>query len=359
MNTSILKITALTVLTLLSVSSCSVDDDFSDLEKSQEKATQASIAEEKDEIVFRVKTKNDARSASSSEENSVRQFKITAYEEGKNYYEGATDVVTTFDNGVSWSSDHSRYWPGNRPSSWTGLTFYAYTEGNSKNRSVRDENGAGIFDLSSNIPMIKDFKVMSDVSEQRNLMYAVAKDVNKNGGDVTLDFKHALCKVNFSITNNDPCISSIKVMSIELGGVKGVGSFQFPDISSQKQSAFRIADDEPKGKWTFSPNTQDETYLLTDVNLNQSSTGQSNSSVISESLLLIPQTVEAKTDKSSQMGGYIKVTIQITPNGSTQPRSPETVFLPTDIDWKEGKNYCYDITWNRPFTIITLRESPI
>ncbi|MDE6023237.1 MAG: fimbrillin family protein [Muribaculaceae bacterium] len=351
------KYAAITILTLLSASSCSVDEDFSALEESQQKMSpQAKIAEETREIIFRVTSDNNARSADG---NILRQFKITAFEDETNYYDGRTDLVTTSDNGISWTSDYCRYWPGNRPSNWNGLTFYAYTDGSSRNRSVIDETGAGNLDMTNNIPMIKDFKVKNDISEQRDLMYAVAKDVNNayGNGEVNLNFKHALCKVYFSASNNNPNISNIEILSIELGGVKGEGSYRFPDLSSQNANTFNISNSEQKGNWQIAEEAEDQSYTVSDININLGSYGQSNSSVLTEGLLLIPQQVEARKTKTSTIGGFIKVTVKITPKGVSDANAPEVLFFPTSVNWKEGKSYCYDINWSQPFTAITTCES--
>ncbi len=354
-----LKYAAIALLTVLSVSSCTVDDDFSSLEESQEKMSKTIPSEDKSEIVFRVVSDNNARSVASTAVNSLRQFKITAYEDGINFYNGRTDIVTTFDNGNSWTSDYSRYWPGNRPKNWSGLTFYAYTEGSSRNRSADNENGSENLDMSKNIPMIKDFKVKSNSYDQKDLMYAVAKDVNKTdgNGEVSLNFKHALCKVNFSASNNNPNISNIEILSIELGGIKGEGSFQFPDLSSSNAMNINLTNADHNGKWEIPIDAENQSYILSDINMNLGSSGQSDSGYLSEGLLLIPQQVEARKDKTSNNGSYIKVTIKVTPKGASQPNSPEVYFFPIAVNWKEGKSYCYDINWSHPFTAVTTCES--
>lgn len=365
MQVSAIKYTAIALLTLFTASSCTVDEDFSDLEKSlqnpsKERSVQPQSSESNDEIIFKVNSGNTARSSEYSSANSLRQFKITAYEGGNNFYNGRTDLVTTFDNGSSWTSDCSRYWPSDRPSNWAGLTFYAYTESNSSNRSAGNDNDYGNLDLTKTIPIIKDFKVKSNPEDQRELMYAVAKDVSKSdgNGEVSLNFKHALCKVYFSASNDDPNISNIEILSIELGGVKDQGSFQFPDLSSQKPQTFNIISNEPKGKWIIPSNAEDQTYILSDINVNLTSSAQS-SKILNNGMFLIPQQAEARKDKSSSNGSYFKITIKVTPKGKSEPNAPEILYYPTSINWEEGRSYCYDISWSNPLTVITLCESPL
>lgn len=366
MQAQAFKYLAIALATLFSVSSCTVDEDFSDLENTTQTHSKERTIENpsegnsSDKIIFKVKTENNARSSYGYAENSLRQFRITAYEGGINFYNGRTDIVTTHDNGVSWTSDYNRYWPSNRPSDWSGLTFYAFTEGNSRNRSVDDVNSSVNLDVSKTIPMIKDYTVKSNPDDQSDLLYAVAKDVNKSAcnGEVNLNFKHALCKVYFTASNEDPNISNIEILSIEIGGIKGQGSYQFPDLSSSNSKTFYISDSAPNGKWMIPSNAEDQTYVLPDINVNLASSAQ-GSTRLNNGMFLIPQQMEARKDKSSNSGSYLKIKISTTYKGNSEPNAPEVLYYPTFINWKEGTSYTYDISWTNPLTVISLLESPL
>lgn len=363
MKTNSLTYAAIAILTTLFISSCSVDDDFCDLENSsqvtsKERTVQDKSSENKEEIIFKVKSDNASRSE--SDQNIMSKFKITAYEDGFNYYDGRTDEVTTTDNGISWVSDYNRYWPGNRPSNWKGLTFYAYTEGMNNHGNSDDNYAIRNLDCSYNIPIIKNFKVNNEVSEQRNLMYAVAKEIrntNQNS-EVALNFKEALCKVNFTAQNNNPNFSNIEILSIELGGVKGEGDFHFPDYSAIANKSV-IFESDCQGRWIISEDIPDQSYRLENINLNIGTAGQSNSCMMAKELWLIPQKAEKLKDHNSEKGAYIKVTVKVTSKGSTIPNATKDFIIPTSIDWQEGKTYTYDINWTSNFTIISCRESNI
>ncbi len=357
MKTYPLTYAAIAILMTLSFSSCTVDEDFRDLENSvqtasKERTAQDNPSDNKEEIVFKVKSNTETKSG--FEQNNMTKFKITAYEDGFNYYNGMTDEVSTFDNGYSWTSDCNRYWPGNRPSNWKGLTFYAYSEGLSKNCDSGDNLIISNLDCSYNIPIIKNFKVNDEINNQRTLMYAVAtENLNK---EVNLNFKNALSKVNFTAINNDPNISNIEILSIELGGVKGEGSFKFPDYSAIANKPV-VYDSDCQGEWFFSEDVSDQSYKLNDICLNLGSQGTSNSGIVQEEMFLIPQKVEKIKDQSSLKGGFIKVTVKMTSKGSTTPKAAKELIFPVSIDWKEGKTYTYDINWTSAFTIISCRES--
>ncbi len=357
MKTNSLTYAAIAILISLCISSCTVDDDFCELESSalpasKERTVTDNTADSKDEITFKVKSDIDSRSG--SEQNNMSKFKITAYEDGFNYYNGMTDEVSTSDNGLSWISDFNRYWPKNRPSNWKGLTFYAYAEGLGNNSTSEANQVLGNLDCNYEIPRIKNFKVNEDVSGQKCLMYAVAtENLNK---EVNLNFKNALSKVKFSAVNNDPNISNIEILSIQLGGVHGEGHFQFPDYAALANKSV-VFESDRQGKWTFPEGCQAVSYTLKDINLNLGSAGNSNSGTIQGEMYLIPQKMEELKDKASTKGGFIKVTAKITSKGSSTPNAAKEIILPVSINWQEGKTYNYDINWTSTFTIVSCRES--
>lgn len=360
MKTNSLTYAAIAILTVLSMSSCTVDEDFSDLENSaqpaaKERTVQDNTPENKEEIVFKVQSDSETKSESGQ---NMSKFKITAYEDGFNYYNGQTDEVTTADNGISWTSDCNRYWPTNRPSDWTGLTFYAYAESKSQNSTYIDNYSTGNLDCSYSIPRIKNFKVNDEVGEQRNLLYAIATGVKNTSAnkEVNLNFKNALSKVSFTVSNDDPNISNIEILSIELGGVKGEGDFQFPDYAALANKSV-VFESDRQGKWIIPEGTPDQSYILNDINLNLGTAGSSKNGAIAEELLLIPQKVEEIKDQSAVKGGYIKITVKLTPSGSNKAQSAKEYTYPISIDWQEGHSYTYSINWTTNITIIGCRES--
>lgn len=269
-----------------------------------------------------------------------------------------TDEVSTFDNGYSWTSDCNRYWPGNRPSNWKGLTFYAYAEGASKTATSDKSYAIGNLDCSYTIPRIKNFKVNEEIGDQKDLMYAVATDVKNTdlNKEVSLNFKNALSKVNFTAVNNNPNISNIEILSIELGGVKGEGDFQFPDYAALTNKSV-VFESDRQGKWIISEKTCDQTYRLNDISLNLGNAESSKSRIVEGEMHLIPQKVDETRDQSCAQGGFIKVTVKMTPAGSDTAQAPKDFIFPISIDWKEGKTYTYDINWTSNFTIVGCRES--
>lgn len=291
-------------------------------------------------IGFNVKTSNPSRSAGSS--NAINDFKVTALDGSDSYFGSAPLSVRSLDNGYSWTSDAKHYWPTNRPANWKGLTFVAFVE--KSGNSFRLDQGEASF---------SNYEVPADVSRQSDLMYAVAKDVKE--GNATLHFRHALSRISFTAQNNNPVYENIEIVSIELGGVKGKGTYLFPEESTETSATARTTI-QSKGKWTIDENAQAMTYRMDNLGVDlgaaddnchgervdvSTTYGQTAENV----MYLLPQVAQAIEEGASE-GAYIKVTTKMTIKG--YPESPITSeeIIPIDVNWKEGQDYNYNISWN-------------
>lgn len=353
----------MTIATLLSLSACSVDDTFSDLQAPQKdeptttKDAKTASPTNGAEIVFSVQSGSSARGADDS--NIPSSFRITAFDGAVNYFDSTSDLVTSDDKGSTWTSSHRRYWPGSPESSWKGLDFYAYSIVG-KGDATRDMNGAAEeFDFSSEIPSVRNFKVTPDIRRQKDLMYAMAADVsNANGsGKVDLHFRHALSKIAFQVSNDNSHYDNVEILSIEIGGVKGTGDYRFPKKKVANESLITFSDKEEGGVWTIPSSAADEVYAISDLNVNLAGPGKSGSgSYMSDSMLMIPQRVEACSGEDSTSGSYIRVEMKVTLKGSEQAYE-DTIFVPISINWKEGKSYLYYVSIDSPFLSVCECES--
>lgn len=313
-------------LLAIGMTSCALDEDFRHLEN--ETANESN--NNPTEIGFKV-LNPQTRGTESVTKFLPTQFEITAFDGDMNYYNGGTDFVTSSDKGDTWESNRRRLWPKDKPEDWEGLTFYAYIDGNDNALSRGPRSATGKFDVTSTVPTIRNFEVDGDVSKQRDLMYAVAKDVNKktNNGNVSLHFRHALSKISFTTQNCNPALDDIKIISIELGGVKGKATYYYPEASTEggMKVDFRNSNE---GRWIFASDATENSYIITDPDM---------------CMYLIPQSVDARMRESDSEGGFIKLTVMKTPKGSTTANTPETVYLPLSIEWQEGYSYVYTISW--------------
>lgn len=348
-----IKFGAIALLSL-AMTSCALDEDFSKLETNA-----ASESNNTSEIGFKVQTSQLTR-ATGSYNNSFRptQFEITAFDGDDNYYNGGTDLVSSSDKGKTWTSDHRRYWPTDRHDSWEGLTFFAYIDGNENSWTRGSRSSSGKFDITGAVPAIRDFIVDSDIHAQRDLMYAVAKDVKRNSnGKVNLNFRHALSQVCFTAQNCNPTLDDIEILSIELGGVKGAGTYYYPENTTEGGYSVELRSANT-GRWILDRNAKDESYLLSDVNMSLGGAIHNGKGDLmnisipagadddcSNAMFLIPQTVEPRIDRYADSGAYIKVTVRKTLKDASAPSAPEEVFIPTSVNWEEGRSYVYNITW--------------
>lgn len=301
------------------------------------------------EIGFRVLTSDPTRTAgSNSYSTAVSDFKVTALDEGKNYFGTSPINVFTRDNGNSWTTDNVRYWPLNRPDSWSGLTFVAYVDDACHGDSFRLTDGEASF---------SGYEVPADVRNQSDLMYAVAKDVRKDsfGGNADLHFRHALSQICFTAQNNNPAYENIEILSIEVGGVKGAGTYKFPTESTiADDSAYSRTASLSKGKWTIDGNAPVACYSLDNLGIglgaadaschgDKVSVSNTTSSGSSNVMYLMPQVAQALEDGE---GAYIKVTTRMTLQGHPDNSFTSEEVIPISVNWKEGQRYTYNITWN-------------
>lgn len=339
-----------------SMAACSSDEELNDL----------ASATDNNAICFKVQTPNLSRAADSYNNNSrPTRFNVTAYHGKTNYFGGSIDEMASADGGYSWSSDHTRFWPTSNDPSQNSLTFYAFIDNNDK-YSRAGSYSTHSFDMSGNIPMFKDFTIATDVSLQKDLMYAVAKDVckpSKQKGDVTLNFRHALSQICFTAQNNDPSLNDIEIIAIEIGGIKGKGTYRFPDASTSTlpSNSERTA---ALGEWIIDKNAENQTYRISDLSENLGApdiTGKGRirnisnpdysdgmnarkTNDFSNAMYLIPQKVAACSTESAKDGAYFKVTVKVYSKVS-MISDPIEVFVPVAVNWQEGNRYVYNLVW--------------
>lgn len=308
----------------IAFSACTANEDIEELN---------SPSSENNAIRFRVETTartraNGVRSFSAP----VTDFKVSALDGGRSYFGNSPINVFSADNGSSWASENTKFWPADRPADWNGFTFVAYADANPNGKALRTSAGEASF---------SDYVVASKASEQSDLMYAVAKDVKKNSsnGSVNLNFHHALAMITFTAQNNSPVYEDIEILSIELGGVKGKGSYTFPQESTSASA---------RGEWTVDGASMDRSYTIEglDISLGSGASLRGEKVEISTTsrsemenvMYLIPQEVED--------GAYIKVKTRMTLQGLPDNSYISEEIIPISVDWKEGRQYNYNIAWD-------------
>lgn len=340
---------AASIATLITAAGCTVDEDFTNIAAPQNDdiAINDCAPETDREIQFTVGV--DGSSDGYDTLLCLSQFRITAVDGNTNYYNGGSDIVTSIDNGSTWHSNRRRYWPASR-AGWEGLDFYTVAIGGKESSSATTLSQIN-FDLSGDVPIIRNFRV--DADTQTDLLYSVATDVNSEAGKVNLEFHHTLCKVGFKIYNGIANSKGSKIISVEIGGIGGCGDFVFPSEAKKNESMFRIEDDRECGEWVMNSDYGERVFTFTGENNERFERPDSGNDYFhSQSLYMIPQKAEARTDATASSGSYIRINYLKSSDAET-----DSVVIPLTINWKEGRSYLYEVSLSSPLISVWECES--
>lgn len=311
-----------------------------------------------DVIGFSVETPNLTRAANSFCNNVTPDcFRVQAYDGAIAYFD-QVDIVSK--SGDKWQSNNDRYWPDDENKE---LTFYAYVDDTDMNYSGTMGNvSGGTFSTDAiatdGAPKFVNYEVNSVINQQRDLMYAVGIGKKADNAPVQLNFRHALSQICFTAENMDPSTSRIFITHIEVGGLKGKGTYTFPSATTEagpdvhSNPAVDNPSDAKSGTWLLAEEVADP-YVLsnfanngvdynttesTPLNLSKpTSTEHKGDYVFDYAMNLIPQKIEA----------YFKVSFKKTAKGESTEGDEQSITIPVSVDWKEGMRYVYNLIWSR------------
>lgn len=309
--------------------------------------------------------------------NKPAEFTVFAESsDGKTYING--DKITTTD-GNNWvNKSGTRFWPND-----LSLDFYAIV------------NGTITWNVSAegNVPATVDYEVSTNITEQKDLLYAVKTDQQKETTaeatkTVTLNFRHALSQVVFQAKNTNENLY-VEISGVKIVNVANKNTFTFPTsntdntmfVDNDHDGSFEIKDEDyvkaNRGTWapldpvsggaagsTVYPVTFDNVEVpgkntnATIVNLTNNAGDEFNANA----LLLLPQTANAwdpaevaspEVTGRAADGSYFLVNCAIyniaggsfdadtdTPLWGTTTGHKE-VAVPVEINWEQGKKYVY------------------
>jgi len=326
-----------------------------------------------DEITFNVVTNSTSR-ADKIYCNAIKptQFYLSATYDGNKYIN--KDNITSTDNGSTWKNTNTRYWPtiGN-------VTFFAYHNA--------DDNG---FTWNASQPTVK-FTVTETVKDQKDLIYAKKTQAKSDGGQVNLNFRHALSQIVFEAKNTNKNLY-VEIYGVTVCNVKGgTATFTYPenDTDAPKMEDtdhdgdFSSNSTYSLGSWDLDKATVVKKYTTTFecvkllgnsttakslTNDIKSSSNTSAAEFNDNAMLLLPQKPEAPatttawnpSDDNSkpedQTGSYFLVNCKIynVTNGdgtedtnvclwgadATDNRGKD-VAIPFNTNWEQGKKYIY------------------
>ena len=334
-----------------------------------------------DEIQFNVVSDAATRAADVYCNNNMpEQFRVWAsvfndLSKGAPYIEG--DVIAREGTGpYTWkNTSGTRYWPEEGK-----LQFYAVVnEGN-----YFDDRGPAPY-------YIKNYRVPGNVTDQKDILYAVTKQIAKNTGPVTLNFRHALSQIVFRAQNMNPNIY-VKIKGVTICNLYGTGTLPIPAANSNTDGNTdgNIVNHDGNGdtgadrnNWEVGILNQanelellnggDSDYSVTftavDVPGDEkikplTSTNDTGKEFSSNAMLLLPQTTTAWAPANgngkpeNQDGTYFLVDCQIFNVSNLDKGYREDyegdqclwggpVAIPAAFDWKEGKKYVYTFVFDK------------
>ena len=273
------------------------------------------------------------------------------------------DVIKKVVSGGWENVSGTRFWPE------TALNFYA----------LRNADG---FVWNPAEAHSFDFSVASEVSAQKDLLYAVKLNQTRTttetgtgdepvvveGAPVSLNFRHALSQIVFQAKNTNPNLY-VEISGVQLVNVDDKGNYTLPEKDTDDPVT-----DQSRGSWTLGEitNTSYEISFSQPFELNgaKDATAVALDGKVPSAMMLIPQKTEAWAPAThpapgaeGQTGSYLMVNCVIwnvageshsdndlviwgAKSEDKYTSDPAWVAIPAAFDWKEGFKYIYTFIFN-------------
>lgn len=289
-----------------------------------------------DAISFRASLdKAISRGAETTVQN-LGAFNVTAVGNGKNYFTNL--AVTSDDQGSSWKTGSTYYWPGFQ------LNFFAYAPQNVKENVT----------ISNTEKVITTFSPDQVVADQKDLVIACntgTKAQNESTG-VPLNFKHALSQIEIKALCGNPNIK-VEVLGVRIVNTATSAKFTFPEEETNVNYTL------PMEKWSewSGQNEPSKAYM---VKGNSPITLKKEAQSImfgDDNFMLLPQQLVAWKNNTDKGGVYLSVMCRIYnvdgknemllyPLATEQDAKTDKYgfsAVAIDTKWEPGKKYTYTL----------------
>lgn len=270
-----------------------------------------------DAISFRASLDKAISRGAETTVRNLNAFNVTAVGNGNNYFTNLG--VTSSDNGVSWNTASTYYWPS------FDLKFFAYAP----------QTGIGTVNITDAEQKIVGFTPKQNVAEQQDLVVAYntgTRQANEGNG-VALNFKHALSQIAVQAK----CLNSnikIEVKGIRIVNAATGADFTFP--TDQTLKTYELSQD----KWSNYVGKDDPTKAYKIESNSVVTLNETAQSLMFDqgNFMLIPQQLIPWAENTQNTGAYLSVLCRI----YSKDGSKEVLLYPlaTSGDNKEGK-YAY------------------
>lgn len=319
-----------------------------------------------DEIRYNVVAENTTKAAAVyCNNNKITTFNVWAKVGNVNYIGGSGDVVTSPDNGTTWTSNIKRYWPDG------DVDFYAVA--GMANNTITWAPGTVT-------PASFTYTVLGDVADQEDVLYAyeqAEKPVNTatTTGTVNLNFRHALSQVVFNAKNQHPNLY-IEISEVQVCGLTNSGTFNYPSSetttnNSDAENPHVAVPSYPAaasvGSWNVSTvdANKDKSYSVVispaamlnpkttaeDVTADLTAVYDDGKEFSTKAMLLLPQ---SQTAYDGSTGTFFKIKCKIfnvadnTVDASSYVKTQlfggvngDYAYIPFSFTWEPGKKYIY------------------
>lgn len=255
----------------------------------------------------------------------------TAY--GENLFK---NQKVTYDNAKSkWTYTPYKYWL-----SEGHIDFLAY--------APHDATKTALTDSKSEI----GFTVSSTIAEQKDLLWANAKNQTMNNKPVTFTFNHALSRLGYTVKLKEDCADDVTITlkSITLAGSDDGTTGAFYETGTIDLSKANKED----GLWPVHEGKQKFVWYSGEYKVNSSTASHpTNPDSKTDYLFVIPQNFKTGTDKL-----YVIVNYEIKYNDIPGATVTNAVKKELPYNFEQGKAYTINLTIGRPIdfdvnTVIT------
>lgn len=288
-------------------------------------------------ISFRTSLDKTTRANATTLSN-MGNFNVTAFGNGSNYFTNLG--VTSTDNGVTWNTAATYYWPNCQ------LVFFAYAPASLS--SMADINGG--------IQKIANFSPEQTVAEQKDFVISRnegTKALNESTG-VPMNFKHVLSQIEVKAK----CLNSkikIEVLGVKLVNVAAKADFTFP--AAETGTTYTL----PQSQWDnyADLNNPLKAYMAKGTTPTVLTATAQSIMFGENNFMLIPQQLTAWAGTTATTGAYLSVLCRIySLDGfnerllypeptSSDPKTGKYGFSAVSINtnWLPGKKYIYTLTF--------------
>lgn len=323
------------------------------------------------EINFSVVADNDSRAATVyCNYNLMKGFNLYAgYNNGGWSTFIEEDFITVSENGKCTQTE-TRYWPetGN-------LTFFGLvnTPANNFATMISASNYSTEVVWGAETPVVRDFKPSTDVTQQTDLLYAVAAGCTKQAAPVQMNFRHALSQIEFRAKNLNPQLHVV-IDAVRVGQTDAQGTYTLPTQSTTPNMVDHNVDKTynkdsyVKGTWSDVQGKEDYLVKFNSVavpydegKVQDLTISTDGAATYNNSLILIPTMEDGEATTAwnpaaaTYDGTYLAVycTIYNVAGDSYNEATDVAVLhkgwavIPVSFKWKQGKKYIYTFNFSK------------